>query len=324
MFTDFSINLAGQEILILALVFLAVVVGVVGATFMFRRDPVSRRYAVGAGQNASGGAQSIRYDNPITRISPALLKFQAAFKPRDERATSEMRMRLVQAGFYNPRGVETYYVSRIVLSLGLGVAALILAPLVPNKDAAINIVPFLALLGAGFGFVLPMLVVNRRVSSRQLAVQESFPDALDMLLVCVEAGLGLSAAIERVASELDKAHPVLSEHFKLFGLEMRAGANREDALRNFGDRVGIADVQSFVTLLVQSQELGTSLAESLRVHAYEMRQKRMLRAEEKANKLPAKLVLPLGFFVFPCMLMVTGTPLAIRVIRDIIPALGAN
>jgi len=195
---------------------------------------------------------------------------------------------------------------------------------VPNKDAAINIVPFLALLGAGFGFVLPMLIVNRRVSSRQLAVQESFPDALDMLLVCVEAGLGLSAAIERVSNELDKAHPVLSEHFKLFGLEMRAGANREDALRNFGDRVGIADVQSFVTLLVQSQELGTSLAESLRVHAYEMRQKRMLRAEEKANKLPAKLVLPLGFFVFPCMLMVTGTPLAIRVIRDIIPALGAN
>lgn len=320
MFGNIQQGLGGQELLFLALIFLAVVLGVVGASIMFRRDPVSRRYAVSTGRNANSGAQSLRYDSPITNIAPALAKFQAAFKPRDERATSEMRMRLVQAGFYNPRGVETYYVARIVLALVLGVAGLAVAPLLPNKSAAINMVPFFALLGAGFGFVLPMLVINRRVSSRQLAVQESFPDALDMLLVCVEAGLGLSAAIERVASELEKAHPVLAEHFKLFGLEMRAGASREDALRNFGDRIGISDVQSFVTLLLQSQELGTSLSESLRVHAYEMRQKRLLRAEEKANKLPAKLVLPLGFFVFPCMLIVTGTPLAIRIIRVILPA----
>jgi len=324
MFGNAQQGFAGQEILFLALVFLAVVLGVIGAIIMFRRDPVSRRYAAGAGQAASGGGQSIRYNSPINNLSPALAKFQAAFKPRDQRATSEMRMRLVQAGYYNPRAVETYYAARIVLSLGFGVIGLIVAPLLPNKDATINIVPFLAVLGAGLGFVLPMLVVNRRVSGRQLSVQESFPDALDMLLVCVEAGLGLSAAIERVANELEKAHPVLSEHFKLFGLEMRAGANREDALRNFGDRIGISDVQSFVTLLLQSQELGTSLSESLRVHAYEMRQKRLLRAEEKANKLPAKLVLPLGFFVFPCMLIVTGTPLAIRIIRVIIPALGGS
>ena len=321
MFGD--IQIFGQEVLFLVLVFLAVVLGVIGAAIMFRRDPVSRRYAVGAGRVA-GGAQSIRYDSPISNLAPALAKFQAAFKPRDERATSEMRMRLVQAGFYNPRGVETYYIARIVLAIALGVLGLVIGPLLPNKDSAINIVPVLAILGAALGFVLPMIFINRRVSGRQLAVQESFPDALDMLLVCVEAGLGLAAAIERVANELEKAHPVLSEHFKLFGLEMRAGASREDALRNFGDRIGISDVQSFVTLLLQSQELGTSLAESLRVHAFEMRQKRLLRAEEKANKLPAKLVLPLGFFVFPCMLLVTATPLAIRMIRIIIPALGAS
>lgn len=324
MFGTTEQGLAGQEILFLVLVFLAVVLGVIGAVIMFRRDPVSRRYAVGAGRANASGGQSIRYDSPLNNLSPALAKFQAAFKPRDERATGEMRMRLVQAGYYNPRGVETYYAARIFLALGLGVLGLVIAPLLPNKDATFNMIPFFALIGAGLGFVLPMLIVNRRVSSRQLAVQESFPDALDMLLVCVEAGLGLSAAIERVATELEKAHPVLSEHFKLFGLEMRAGASREDALRNFGDRIGISDVQSFVTLLLQSQELGTSLSESLRVHAFEMRQKRMLRAEEKANKLPAKLVLPLGFFVFPCMLIVTGTPLAIRIIRVIIPALGGH
>ena len=109
-------DLAGQEILFLALVFLAVVLGVVGAAIMFRRDPVSRRYAAGAGRANAGGGQSIRYDSPLNSLSPALAKFQAAFKPRDQRATSEMRMRLVQAGFYNPRGVETYYAARIVLS----------------------------------------------------------------------------------------------------------------------------------------------------------------------------------------------------------------
>jgi tight adherence protein C len=134
-------------------------------------------------------------------------------------------------------------------------------------------------------------------------------------VVCVEAGLGLAAAIERVGTELSKANAVLAENFKLIGIETRAGKSRQDALRNLAMRTGVDDISSFVTMLMQTEQLGTSMAETLRVYAFEMRNRRMLRAEEMANKLPVKIVLPLACCILPCLWIVIFTPLVIKIMR---------
>ena len=144
-----------------------------------------------------------------------------------------------------------------------------------------------------------------------------FPDALDLLLICVEAGLGLDAAIARIAQELTGAHRRLGENFALMTIEMRAGSSRRDALRNLADRLGIDEVRALVTLLNQSEELGTSIADALRVYSAEMRTRRMLRAEIKANALSVKLSIPLALFIFPVIMTVILLPVIIRIIRSL-------
>jgi tight adherence protein C len=141
------------------------------------------------------------------------------------------------------------------------------------------------------------------------------------LLICVEAGLGLDAAISKVASELSLAHPILAEHYRFVGAELRAGQSRHDALRGFSDRTGVEEVRTLVSLLIQSDELGTSIAQALRVHAFEMRAKRLLRAEEKAHKIPVKLAFPLMFGLIPVVFMVTLTPAIIKFVTFIAPVL---
>ena len=145
------------------------------------------------------------------------------------------------------------------------------------------------------------------------------PDALDMLLVCVEAGASLSAAFRKVSLELEGVHPVLGEHMRMISLELQAGAGRAQALKNFGERSDVDDVRSLVTLLIQSEALGTSLSKSLRVHSEELRVARMLRDEEKANRLPATLSIPLVLFILPCLMMLIMTPIIIRVVRVLLP-----
>ena len=309
------------EITFLLLVFFAVALLAFGLVAVFQRDAVARRMQRNAATGPADVA-SLRYGSPTKGFSPIwerLEKFAAADDSKDR---SVLRMDLVRAGYYQPSAIGVYYGMRIAAAVGLALAVTVAVPVFGGGLVPLNLVPVAGIFAAAIGYIAPMLFLKRRIFVRQRSVREGFPDSLDMLLICVEAGLGLGAAIERVGAEMERASPVLSEHFKLIGLETRAGKSREEALKNFANRTGVDEVHSLVTLLHQSQQLGTNLADSLRVHAFEMRAKRLLRAEERANKLPVKIVLPLGLCILPCLLIVIFTPILIRIVRSIAPTLG--
>ena len=296
--------------------FFAAVFLVLGLFMVFRPDPMRRRMKEAIAATSEDAAASIRYrygDDGFLRLVAQLEKFAA----RGDKEKSSVRLSLVRAGFYNPKAVTYYFGARVLAALVLAVAVLIVLPLV---NATTNVIPLaympvFAILAGAIGYLVPAIYLSRRTRMRQILVQEGFPDALDMMLVCVEAGLGLAAAMDRVGNELSKANGVLAENFKMVGIETRAGKPRHETLRNLAMRTGVDDVSSFVTMLIQSEQLGTSLAETLRVYAYEMRNRRMLRAEEKANKLPVKIVLPLAFCILPCLWIVIFTPLVIKIVR---------
>jgi tight adherence protein C len=167
---------------------------------------------------------------------------------------------------------------------------------------------------AAAGLFLPSYWLSNRIKQRRLALQNSFPDVLDMLLVCVEAGASFAAALQRVAQELGRAHPELADELRLVSAGLNAGQSKEDALRQFAERAGTDDISSFATIIVQSEMFGTSISDTLRVQASEMRQRRMLRAEEMANKLPVKITFPLALMIFPVLLIVILTPLFLRIV----------
>ena len=165
------------------------------------------------------------------------------------------------------------------------------------------------------GYVLPSMIVARRIKGRQKQMQKALPDALDMLVVSVEAGLGLNQALVRVSEEIDRISPVLSEQLGLVNLEIRAGTAREEALRNLAERTGLQDISSLVGMLIQTERFGTSVAQALRVHADTMRTKRRQRAEEAAAKTTIKLIFPLVFCIFPAMFVVILGPALIQIYK---------
>jgi tight adherence protein C len=240
--------------------------------------------------------------------------------PDENVRMTSMRMRLVQAGYMRPSALGTYYAVRMISAIVLPLLLLVLLPVL-SKTMTVNQILIMGASAILSGLYLPPAVLSKRIKGRQLEINEGFPDALDMMLVCVEAGLGLDAAINRVGQEIGKAHPVLGEQMELVGLEMRAGKPRQEALRNLADRTGVDEVRSLVTLLIQSDSLGSSIAQSLRVHAEDMRTRRMLRAEEKAHKLPVKLSIPLILCVLPSLMIVILSPAALRIIDTLLPNL---
>jgi tight adherence protein C len=179
-------------------------------------------------------------------------------------------------------------------------------------------------LSALFGYFLPDIVTYQQKKTRQLLFTEGFPDAMDMLVVCVEAGLGVDAAIVRVAQEIGNSHPELATELHLVSLELRAGKTRQQALHALGDRTGVTQVKSLVALLVQAEHFGTSIARALREHAVEMRNVRMQTAREKASKLPVKLIFPLVFFILPALFLVILAPAAIRIYLGFIVGTGSG
>ena len=306
-------------VLIFAAVFLAVMAVV--AMFSGGRSTVERRLAgdvaVRSGGEAGPSLRQQEREGPWTRLMASVEKH---FSPSDETRKTSVQRKMVQAGYMSPTAVRTYYVIRVVCMVTFPLLFLLFASVYPHKMTVQDIL--FGCLCAGFiGLVLPPAWVSRKTTLRQLAVTESFPDALDMMVVCVEAGLGLDAAFTRVGTQISRSHPVLASHFGLVALELRAGKSREDALRNLAARVGIQEISSFSTLLIQSDNLGTSVAQTLRVHADEMRAKRMLRAEEKAQMLPVKLSIPLVTCILPTILTVVLLPGIIRIAHTLIPLL---
>ena len=236
--------------------------------------------------------------------------FGDVVKPKEAEELSKTRTTLVQAGYRQPSAVEIYW----GIKAGAGLIGLVLGALVAMSGRVSGQYKlFVVVILVAIGFYLPGFILDARVKARQKAITRSLPDALDMLVVCVEAGMGLDAAIYRVCVELAQKDPILSSELRLLTLELRAGKSRREALKNLSTRVGLEDLGSLVAMLIQTDMFGTSIAQTLRVYADSMRTKRFQLAEELAAKLPVKLLFPLMFFIFPTLLIVILGPAGIRI-----------
>ncbi len=257
-------------------------------------------------------AQKLRYDTGSDKLD-ALAPY---LEPKNEKELSSMRLTLLQAGYRSRGAVRTFYLARGLCSFLFTLIAVAFLTL-RGQDVAIATYLMVAGGAMGIGYLAPSYWVTRRKQQRQEEIGNGFPDALDLMLICVEAGQSLDQSLMRVAAEIKHAHGALSEEFEVISNEMRAGKDRATVLRDFAKRAGVNDVSSFVTVLVQSATFGTSVSEALRVYASEMRDKRLMRAEEKANVLPTKLTLgTMMFTVPPLMLILIGPSLV-----DIVTAL---
>ena len=310
------------RILLLLLLFTAVVlVGYAGATALGARQEVRRRL-LEAGPSGSGTATlgSLRTD----RVQSAWLKLVNSVEKHGlslvDTKDASLRQLLAAAGFTAPYAPRVYTFVRLVLVIGLPLLALVLFWLGGSSPSVLRL--YLTLIvGAAMGLYLPSLYIRARAARRQREIINGFPDALDLMLVCVEAGLGLEAAFSRVGMEITTSHPRLAEQFGAVVLELRAGRSHEDALRRLADRSGADEIRAFSTLLIQSTKLGSSIAQTLRVYASEMREKRRMRAEERAHRLPVLISIPLVACMLPAMIGVLMLPAAIRMVRSIVPAM---
>lgn len=234
--------------------------------------------------------------------------------PRSPAETSRTRGWLIQAGLRDPRYLTMYYGFRI---LGLLCGIAVAGALTRFRSDRLLLVLCFGILG----YFLPRFLLKRRVQQRQRAIQLGLPDALDLAVICVEAGLSLDHSLQRIGEELRYVHPELSDEFQFITLEVQAGKTRAEALRNFAARVNIDDVRALVTVLLQTDRFGTSIAQALRVHSDALRVERRQRAEEAAAKTTIKMVPILVFFVFPPIFFVTLGPAIIQLIRTVLPEL---
>ena len=223
-----------------------------------------------------------------------------------------LRRRLVQAGIYDPRAVGYFFVARTVLAVALAAIVFIGMPMVTTQGREL-------LLAAGggsaglIGYVLPSVYVDRRIRKRRDEHRSGFPDFMDLLVVCADSGLSMEASLDRVGRELGDSYPSLSANIHMANLEIRAGRTMTEALEHLGERLGLDEARSFSTLIQQSEELGSSITDALRVYSDDMRHKRLSRAEEKAYSLPVRLSLPMMICIFPVLFVVIMLPVAVRV-----------
>ena len=259
-----------------------------------------------------GGQQGRRAENKPAvreRIEQALEPISKAI-PLSAADVSRTRKWLIQAGYRDAIQVNYYFGARIVSAVVGGLAVLLFQGL-NNFPLLIGV--------AGLGFFLPRFVLKRMIKERQKRIRLGLPDALDLTVICVEAGLALDQALMRVGQDLHHAHPDLSDEFHLVNLEMRAGKPRAEALRNLVDRTGVDDIRALVGTLIQTDRFGTSVAQALRVHSDSLRTERRQRAEEQAAKTTIKMVPPLVIFVLPSIIFVTIGPAVIQLIRQLGP-----
>ena len=255
-----------------------------------------------------------REDVDEQRTMKAFVGFVKRVGERAPRSASELgslRLRLVQAGFRRDEALPIFFGIRVVLALLLFAIFSTSIVMRPNLT--------FALAGVGAGYLLPGMVLARLAKRRAHKIRLSLADMLDLLVVSVEAGLGLDQALTRVGSELEFAYPDLSSELRLVNLELRAGHARADALRNLADRTGVEDLGSLVTMLIQTDKFGTSVSQSLRVYSETLRTKRRQRAEEAAAKTGVKMVFPLVLCIFPAVWIVTIGPAAIKFVQVLFP-----
>ncbi|MGI9463266.1 MAG: type II secretion system F family protein [Aestuariivirgaceae bacterium] len=296
-------------------VFLGVVFLTLALTSIISRETIIRRRAlqpfVVGNSDALTDRQALGHGNAIS-IAKTLGRVSAHFKATDGKELNELRQKLRAAGYFDPQAVGIFYASRVIFGIGLPLLMLIIVPVIASEISYTETLLVITVC-AGVGFFLPKAFLDNRIGSAAKQHRNGFPDFLDLMVVSTEAGISVEAAIDRVGQELTHSHPKLAAQLYILNLELRAGKSFTDALHAFAENITIEEAKSFATLIQQSQELGSSLVDALRVYSDEMREKRLSRAEEKAHALPALLVIPLGLFIFPVMLVVTMLPVIIRI-----------
>ena len=228
----------------------------------------------------------------------------------DQEATRVLRRRLIQAGIYDSRGVALFFAGRTLLAVALAAAAFFVLPLFWSLQGSMKWLT--VIVGGVAGYVGPSIYIDKRIAARSEEHRAGFPDFLDLLVVCSNAGLSMEAALERVCREMGESYPSLTANIHITNLEVRAGRNLKDALERFADRLALEEARAFATLINQSIDLGSSITDALRVYSDDMRHKRMARAEEKAYALPAKLSVPMMVCIFPVLFVVILLPVIVR------------
>ena len=277
--------------------------------FQSANDPLRRRLSTAVGQETGGIETKPKKQRDFMRVINPVARYVL---PQDGDERNRIRDRLIHAGFRSEKALPYFYGLKALLALVLPVVAFVASSWVPSWS--IGAVFFMMFFAAFVGVTLPNIVLEKIKLNRLKKLRNGFPDALDLLVVCVEAGLGLGPAIDRVARDLDVSHPELAEELNLVNVEMRAGVERPAALKNLAARSGLDDIRGLVGLLVQTMRFGTSIADALRVYSEEFRDKRMQKAEEAAAKIGTKLIFPLVTCLFPSFFIVAVGPAALRMI----------
>jgi tight adherence protein C len=304
------------HVLVLGLVFFATAGFCSALGGLLLGNPLSARLRqAGAGEPLGDGAPQGEWQ---AKVMAALQPASQLALPQEGWQNSPVRRGFMHAGWRNEHAVVLFFACKTLLSFVLP-ALLVGAHAFGGGGMAADRLVVCVVFLAALGYYAPNIYLSRRVSARQREIFEGLPDAIDLMTVMVEAGLGLDAAIARIAEEMGARSRAVGEEFKLVGLELRAGASRNQALRNLALRTGVEEVEFFVAMLVQTDRFGTSMADSLRVHSETLRGRRMQRAEEQAAKIGLKLLFPLVFCIFPAIMVVLIGPAAISIYRNFFP-----
>lgn len=308
-----------MQISFLGLVFVVVSALVLGLAVALRPDPARQRLQALAGA-PGGAAPHNRWVERVARLTRPIGQLSA---PEEGFERSSIKLRFTNAGIRNPAAPAAFFGIKTLLTLGLPLGAFAAMALTGSNTKGNSLLMLLLVLAA-IGYYLPNLVLNKMVASRQREIFENFPDALDLMTICVEAGLGTEAAMVRVAEDMHFKCPPLADEMRLVNLELRAGGDRERALRNLSIRTGVEEVDGFVSMINQAERFGTSIATSLRIQSDLLRTRRRQRAEEAAAKIALKLLFPLIFCIFPSLMVVLMGPAMIQVYRVLLPTMGGG
>jgi len=316
-------DVARMALLVLLFIAVAAVAFGVALTVGEKRE-IQRRLSAGSSpsldQEGINPGAGLRVHDARGAWLALVSAIEKAGVPLVDTKDATLRSRLVAAGYSQESAPRIYSLVRLMTVIGFPVAAILFLWAGGSSPSLFKIY-LIGMIAALLGLYLPSLWIKARADRRQREIINGFPDALDLMLVCVEAGLGLESAFSRVGMEMTRSHPLLAEQLGSVVLELRAGRSQEDALRRMADRAGADEIRAFATLLIQSHKLGSSIAQTLRVYAGEMRERRRMRAEEKAHRLPVLLSVPLVTCMLPVMIGVLMLPAVIRTIRLVLPAI---
>lgn len=296
--------LVGSAVLLISLAIIALINN--------RYDPLRRR--LGELRRQAEPPTTLTGPKTGERIGDALEPYSGLILPSQTSERTKVANQLVIAGYRSDSALTLFYALKVIVTLLPPTLVLVLVPQI-WPDTATPQLMFYAALAASMGVIGPNIGLRRQVERRQRKLRYAFPDALDLLVVCIEAGLGLNAALQRVAKEIYPSYPELSLELRLVDGEIRAGMARVEALKNLYVRTGLDDIRGLVSLLTQSLRFGGSIADTLRIYAEDFRDQRMQRAEEAAAKIGTKMVFPLVFCLFPAFFLVAVGPAVIRIVE---------